>query len=300
MSMQRLILWILAGWFLSCSQARRPDSAVKPMDMLLPSGQALFLFDFSQSRYQKWPSQAVADTLRGDWAASSHWLVLSSPGFPFTPIEAIGGPNGNFFLLDKGGKRLCLYDTNAQFLSSLSLPQEIRDRNLDRFQVFWTRDGLFSFLDRSAGLAWQFAEMRSQAGNTEWNLRNRLRLPLGLQSCIWEPFSRDLCCTRMGGDAAPAVSATGASAAGASAPEKGAQCFDKYFNPTGPWPGKPPESGSAGSRMVQARLNPGDPGWLLALSGPDVSAKAEPDVSAKAEPICFSPDKGTLSTCPAP
>ncbi|MEO7425712.1 MAG: hypothetical protein ABI036_11030 [Fibrobacteria bacterium] len=241
------------------------------MDALLPSGRNLFVFDFSQSRYQKWnlsqgPMDSagmcrVLDSLNGDWSDSQHWLALPAPSRPFVPMRAIWGASGGFFLLDRAGKRLSLYDTNAQFLSTFPLPQEIRDRNLDRFEVFWTRDGRFSFLDLGEGKVWQYAELRTTGNQGDWRLQNVINLPVGLESCQWEPYFRDPCCIR-GGKAA---------------------CFDKYFNPVGPSrdmgaPGPHPVIDAAGE-------------WKLILEG---EAACGPR-----EPACFLPGKGLYSTCPA-
>ncbi|GEM_PF-2752882 len=254
--------------------------AAATVDALLPSGHNLFLFDFAQSRFQKWTLAQgpldtlgvcrILDTLKTEWAAPSHWFALPAPSQPFSPMRAFWGPSGNFFLLDRAGKRLSLYDSSAQFLSSSPLPREIRDGNLDRFEVFWTRDGLFSFLDLGEGTVRQYSELRTPGGQGDWRLRNTIRLPVGLETCLWEPYFRNPCCIR--GDAARS-SGQGV-------------CFDNYFNPIGPWPG-----GSAvpGLRPVPSRVS----GWKLMLEGGPACAPQTPC------PACFSPDKGLYSTCPA-
>jgi hypothetical protein len=252
--------------------ARRSNAAV---DAVLPSGRNLFLFDFTQSRYRKWtlaegPNDTlglcrILDTLQGDGAVSG-WLALPAPSQPFAPMRAFWGPSGNFFLLDRAAKRLVQYDSSAQFLSSFPLPREIRDRGLDRFEVYWTRDGLFSFLDLGEGTVRQYAELRAPGGQGDWRLRNTIRLPVGLETCVWEPYLRNPCCRR--GDAGRPV------------------CFDAYFNPLGPWPG---------DRPAAAGLRPfpdGSGGWSLILDGGPACAPSR-------SPVCFSPDKGLLSTCPA-
>jgi hypothetical protein len=252
--------------------ARESSAAV---DAVLPSGRNLFLFDFTQSRYRKLtlsegPTDTlglcrILDTLQGDWAAPSAWLALPAPSQPFAPMRAFWGPSGDFFLLDRAAKRLVLYDSSAQFLSSFPLPREIRDRGLDRFEVFWTRDGLFSFLDLGEGTVRQYMELRTPGGQGDWRLRNTIRLPAGLESCVWEPFLRNPCCIR--GDARQPV------------------CFDAYFNPLGAWPGDRP---AAGLRPVPD----GSGGWRLILEGGPACAPSR-------SPACFSPEKGLLSTCPA-
>jgi hypothetical protein len=251
-------------------QASMPSGS-RHVDAVVPSGRNLFLFDFAQSRYQKWnlsrgPADSlglcrVLDTLAGNWSEASRWLALSAPSRPFVPMKAFWGPSGNFFLLDRAGKRLAIYDTNAQFLSSLPLPPEIRDRNLDRFEMFWTLDGQFTFLDLGEGTLWQYAEMRTSGGG-DWRLRNTQRLPMGLETCLWEPYFRAPCCLKAG---------------------KGV-CYDKYFNPVGPWP-VPAEAPG-----ILPRAASRDGGWRLILDGGRACGSRPP--------ACYLPDKAAFSTCP--
>ncbi|MDB5107050.1 MAG: hypothetical protein JWP91_4739 [Fibrobacteres bacterium] len=288
------ILWAACAPSLPSSRPGKAESSAAgigsasavTVDAVLPTGRNLFLFDFSRSRFRKWtlsrgPMDSlglcrVLDTLQGDWGDAGNWRALAAPSRPFAPMRAFWGPSGNFFLLDRAGKRLGLYDSSAQFLSSFPLPSEIRERNLDRIEVFWTRDGLFSFLDLGEGKVWQYAEQRSPGGQGDWRLRNTVRLPVGLESCLWEPFFRDPCCIQ--GEAGGANSGTRT--------EYGAKgvCFDKYFNPIGPWP-----EGSAVPGLRPAVSGSGS-GWILRLDGGPACGQSPP--------ACFSPDKGNLSTCP--
>lgn len=257
------------------SVPRTARGSTAAVDAVLPTGRNLFIFDFTQSRYRKWtlaegPADSmglcrILDTIQGVGGIASGWLALPAPNQPFSPVRVFWGPSGNFYLLDRAAKRLVLYDSSAQFLSSFPLPREIRDRSLDRLEVFWTRDGQFSFLDLGEGFVRQYMESRTPGGQGDWRLRNTIRLPVGLQSCVWEPFLRNPCCTR--GDARQPV------------------CFDAYFNPLGLWPGYRPMAG----------INPVPDGtgeWRLILDG-------GPDCAPTRSLACFSPDKGLLSTCPA-
>lgn len=258
------------------------------MDALIPSGHHLLILDLALKRYQRWDLAhpcGLADTLLGDWAAAPHWLSLAAPGTPFQPIRAATGPSGHFYLLDRIGRRLALYDTNAQFLSAFPLPAEIVQRNLEHLQVHWTRDGIFTFLDLSEGSAWQFAEIRTGAGKGDWRLISRIRLPLNLEACLWEPYFRNPCCrVRSGPSSAPGGRPTRT------------QCFDRYFNPTDSVPpgtdstlNLPPPSGfrEAGLR---AHPDPGGPGWIVAMD-PGICA-GRPRVGG-----CFHPEKGRFHRC---
>jgi hypothetical protein len=204
----------------------RETSAIGTLhaEAVLATGKYFFLFDFSHSRYQKWPlpagnatqpegnakpSCAIIDTLQGNWSHPSRWLALPAATQPFQPIQAISGPNGSFFLLDRASKRLALYDTNAQFVSSIPLPQEIRNRNLNKIEIYWTRDGLFSFLDLHEAKVWKYSELRSSGGSGAWQLRFTLNLPLGINACLWEPYFKHPVCLRKG---------------------SGPMIFDDYFN----------------------------------------------------------------------
>jgi hypothetical protein len=242
-----------------------------PVDAWLPAGRAFFAFDFARARAQKaslarGPEDSLGvcrllDSVRAGFPHSDGWLALTSPIRPFAPMQAIGGPSGDFFLLDRAGPRLMLYDSNAQFLSGVPLPPEIRGRNLDAFQVFWSRDGSFAFVDHGEGVVRQYAELRSHHDQGDWRLRNTLRLPVGTGACVWEPFRRNPCCLSAGGPAT---------------------CFDAYFNPIGPW------SPSAPGPGPKARPSRDGREWLVELDGGSACAAA---------PVCFAPGKGPAE-CP--
>jgi len=242
------------------------------IDALQPAGRALFVFDFARARYQKaalaqGPIDSLGaclllDSIRAGFPDPGRWLALSSPMRPFAPMQSAWGPSGDFFLLDRAGPRLELYDSNAQFLSGVPFPPEFRGRNLDEFQIFWTRDGSFSFVDLGEGVVRQYAELRSYSDQGDWRLRNTIRLPVGTGACVWEPYTRNPCC----------LSAQGP-----------ATCFDAYFNAVGPW-----KSSGSGAAGVKPRPAPDGRGWLLEVNGGPACAAA---------PVCFDPGKG-FSACP--
>jgi hypothetical protein len=268
----------MALWLAACvpPPARVPADAAPraPVDAWLPTGRALFAFDFARGRAQKaslatGPEDSLGecrllDSVRSGFPRPEGWLALPSPMRPFAPMQAAWGPSGDFFLLDRAGPRLMLYDGNAQFLSGVALPPEIRGRNLDAFQVFWSRDGSFVFVDLGEGVARQYAELRSSSEQGDWRLRNTLRLPVGTGACVWEPFLRNPCCLSARG---PAV------------------CFDAYFNPVGPW--VPPAPGPG----LKALPAPDGRAWLFELDGGPACAAA---------PVCFAPGKGPAECSPGP
>jgi hypothetical protein len=259
------------------SDSRPADAVSIPVDVLLPAGRNLFLFDFAQSRYQRWsmdPACALADTLRGPWADRG-WLALAAPGHPFAPVAAAAGPSGHFYLLDRIGRRLALYDGQGQILSSLSLPGELKDRNPERLQLHWTRDGVFTFLDPAQGLAWQFSELRASGNQGEWRLLNRIRLPVGIESCLWEPWFGNPCC-RVKSD----------SGSGRTV------CFDRYFNARG----GPSEAGPHMAGSVRLSASPqGGSGWKLSIEAGVDCGEGKPPAR-----YCHDAAKGRFFPCPSP
>lgn len=292
--MNKASLFWVAALLAACASGPRNSAPARPVDAVIPSGKNLFLFDFSQSRYQKWALEPcrVADTLAKDWAAPASWLAVPAPSQPFTPMQAIWGPSGNFYLLDRAGRRLVQYDSNAQFLSSLPLPREIAKRPLDRLEIFRDVDGVFSFLDLGEGLAWQFEEMAGSGSGGDWRSVNRVRLPLGLSGCVWRPVSQDLCCTGAGSQEGPAQ----------ATPLSAGACFDKYFNPKGVWhnpaPGAAVPVDPTGPAMpgAAAFLSDAEPVWVLALR--DYARCDSAGAAGLRTSACFFPDKSTLGACP--
>jgi hypothetical protein len=246
-----------------------------PVDVLLPAGRNLFLFDFAQGRYQRWrmdPSCDLADTLRGAWADQG-WLALAAPGHPFAPVAAAAGPSGHFYLLDRIGRRLALYDGQGQILSSLPLPRELKDRNPERIQLHWNRDGVFTFLDPAEGLAWQFSELRVSGNQVDWRQLNRIRLPVGIESCLWEPWFENPCC-RVKSDAGSGATT----------------CFDRYFNVRS----GPPEAmpGTVGAVRLSASPE-GKSGWVLLVEAGGGCGDGRPPAR-----YCHEPAKSRFRPCP--
>lgn len=286
--MNRKPAWILAGLLLGCAPAHRGSPSSPPVDAFVPSGRNLYVFDFVQSRYQRWPAGEtcrLADTLRGAWQAAPNWMSLAAPGAPFAPMRAAAGPPGHVYVLDRAGRRVCHYDTSAQFLSCIPLPQELRDRNPDRLEILWTRYDLFTFLDLAEGSAWQFTETRAAGGQGEWRLLHKIRLPVNLESCLWEPWFRNPCCRLY-------------SRAGETGDSAGTRCFDKYFNVLGGFPEDPSalDSGelrdAATGASLTARPESGGPGWRMTFDPGRACGEGRPR-------ICYHTDSRLLQPCPA-
>ena len=121
------------------------------------------------------------DPWRGDWAAATNWLTLATPGTPFQPIRPLRVP---------AGISTCSIASAAAWRCTTpmpsSCPPSLCRRNSSTatssiLQVQWTRDGIFTFLDLSEGIAWQYSEIRVGVGQGDWRLINRIRLPLNLE-----------------------------------------------------------------------------------------------------------------------
>jgi hypothetical protein len=292
-----LVVPLAFAAFLAAACAPNPSTrssaagrADRPLDAVLPTGGNLFLFDFVQGRYQRWSSESAClpmDSLQARLADRAAWMAYGTPGTPFAPVRATAGTQGSLFLLDRLGRRLALYDTNAQILSWFPLPQELKGRSPEKLEVYRSRDGLFTFLDPADGQAWRFAESRLSGDQGEWRLVQRIRLPVGLEDCLWEPFLRTPCCrvrSREGGG------------------EATTRCFDAYLNPRGPWEAAMIARDSARSLegipergwTAEARPQAGGPGWSIRLTGADACADGKP-----AATLCHETSSGTLAPCPA-
>ncbi len=160
---------------------------------MLRTDHGWLLFRFDALRYQK---MADGDSSwRGDgWNRGDRWLTLSSPGGVFRPMQAVRAGMGQFYLVDAGQQRLCLYDTGAQLLSTFPLPAALPPAQPGRVEVFRGANGSFTFLDYFDGEAWQYVDRYGGEGAPDWVLRNHTRLPLGLDACWQDPGGLGLAC----------------------------------------------------------------------------------------------------------
>ncbi len=163
------------------------------VDAMIRSGDSWFLFRFNGLRYLPMSSRLDAWN-KTVFATPERWLNITSPGGAFRPVQAIAGTQGHFFLLDAAQGRLCLYDTAAQLLSTFPLPQSLLPWNPGRMGAFAGSDGSFTFLDYFVGEALQFADRGGREGGTDWVVRNRFKLPMGMKDCIQEPGQSGLAC----------------------------------------------------------------------------------------------------------
>ena len=172
-----------------------PSSKTSPLQAIVPSRNNLFLFNLNSLHYQKWNLNQLPDSPFMQLKKPENWLALATPAFPFFAQQVIAGPSGNFFVFDKLGKRICQYDTDAQLLSCLELPKEVRNLNLEDLRIYWSESGM-AFLHYAQGLVWQYSLFQTSTQNEEWQLRNTLKIPLGLSQCFYLKDEHLYRCTR--------------------------------------------------------------------------------------------------------
>ncbi len=237
----------------------------QPIQEVLQSQDALYLFNFAALHYQKYLLQQLPDSLEWEMQKSENWLTLATPTLPFLPQQAAIGPNGNFFLFDKLGKRICQYDANAQLLACLDLPLELKRLNLEELHFYWNAGGLV-FLHYAQGQVWQYSLFQIHAQNEEWQLRNTLKIPLGLRQCVYLPESQLYRCLR----------------------GERAIDFDLYFN-------EKTEFNPQDSLMTINGLlyNANTKSWIFNFMGKLAMTK-------KNKIFCFNPVSQSLSLCTAP
>jgi len=179
-------------WGCASSLPSEPAKGIEA-DAVISSSHSWYVFRFNDLRYLQMPAQPEAWN-EAALQPQEKWLEISSPGGAFRPVQAVEGILGDFYLLDAAQGRLCLYDTGAQLLSTFPLPQELQPFTPGRMEVFRGADGGFTFVDYFAGEAWQYADRQGSEGSPDWVLRNRAKLPLGIQSCVQEPGHSSLNC----------------------------------------------------------------------------------------------------------
>ncbi len=259
------MLKILLGYVLAVLSACAPTVqngplAPRSVDAIVPGEGSVLLLNFTDLTYQKWNPGIPADSARAYLQDRTRWLSLSVPEMPFYPVQAAAGRRGHFFLLDKAGHRICQFDGYAQLLSCMSLPRPWPLGGLESIDLFWTPDGAFTAIDKNRGKVARFAEMSLRGQSSQLQLRQTFDISLGLQQCVWLPYSPDLCC-RAGSEW---------------------KCFDDYMNPK-----RGSESGTAPTTFA------GEKYGSLYFKLPETASG-----QSTAAGLCYAPEKKTLEPCP--
>jgi hypothetical protein len=189
---------ILSSGVLSLSSCTLPpsnSSLIKgvEVDGLVQSNDIWYVFQFGSLRYLRVPEKTEAWN-NNVLNSQEGWMQIASPGGAFRPVQAVKGIHGHFYLVDAAEGRLCLYDTAAQLLSIFPLPPSALPVTPGRSAVFFAGDDGFTFIDYQTDEATQFADRQGSEGGTDWVLRNRVKLPLGLRDCIQEPRGPGIAC----------------------------------------------------------------------------------------------------------
>ncbi len=193
-------LWmgILPFPFGGCSSfpPQSPASELQA-DAILQVHDSWYVFRWGSQRYLRL-SQAEIPTQKR-MANADQWLKIASPSGIFRPVAGLSAwplSSGHFYLLDAGENRICLFDAEARLLSTFPLPKELIPQSTNRLE-FFRGQGAFTFLNPLTGEAWQFAERQEgNAGSTDWILRNRTKLPMGIQDCFQDPSGYALFCRK--------------------------------------------------------------------------------------------------------
>ena len=201
-------MMVISCIVMGCSHQPVPERSALPLrdgieaDAAIPSGNSWYVLRLNSPRYLHL-SDAGGAWSESTFNAVQSWREIASPGGAFRPVSVISGSpgTGHFYLLDAAQGRLCLYDTAAQLISTFPLPQSVLPFIPGRMEAFRGADGAFTFLDYQSGEALQFADRQGSEGGTDWVIRNRVKLPMGIRDCIQEPGTADLSCSMPDGPA---------------------------------------------------------------------------------------------------
>ena len=204
--MRRSLTVFCALLFSACAINRSESSsalsrkAASANERFVISGKRIFGFDLARQQVRVAGLEERLD--------QKPWQRMASPAGMFRAVQVFPGPYGHAFVLDGVGKRICLYDTAAQFQSCLPLPDVIAPLSPDRLQIIAREDGRFFFLASDLGAGWIFREARASDNQTRWELILKVAIPSGLGFCLEKPFLETPCCIL----------------------QNGIQCFDSFLS----------------------------------------------------------------------
>ncbi len=162
------------------------------IDAVLPAGETWQVFRQGGRLFARVPARAEA------WPAGSPraevWFNIAPPSGPYRPVQVLPAARGHFHVLDAASARLVLHDSTGGLISTFPLPARFTPFPAGRMAVFRAGSDAFTFIDYSAGEAWQYAERRGSEGAGEWVMRGQAKLPLGVRDCMQPPGTHELAC----------------------------------------------------------------------------------------------------------
>ncbi|MBF0431806.1 MAG: hypothetical protein HQK83_11035 [Fibrobacteria bacterium] len=162
---------------LSLINGEEPCRQITKVDAVVPKENKLYLF-----KYSPWSVQLMNISELKEWQKSGNittqWQSVTKPQGAFFPVQVLSGQSFNFLVLEGSQKRIWQFDSALQILSSMDLPALIKNNVPEAFQLFWSRDNRFTFVNVAEGGGIQYHETGGKL-----NLFRKFKLPLSCKQC---------------------------------------------------------------------------------------------------------------------
>ncbi len=152
-----------------------PLPRVEKVDQVLWFENKLVFFQFMPWRYVALDSVALNKWKQG---MELQWSPIVKPHQRFLPIRVKKGQSNNFLVLEKNEKKIWQLDSRFQTLTSIPLPIELQEVELNEYQFFMTPENRLVFLNSHEGLMIQYMERMGRM-----NLYRKDDLPLNFGLC---------------------------------------------------------------------------------------------------------------------
>lgn len=151
--------------------------AVSDVDEVIQKEETVLLI-----RYSPWSRHRCSPGKLRAWITGENkdleWTSIVKPHTQFVPLQVLFGQSRNVLVVERVERRIWQLDSSMQVLSSMKLPEEIREGKLEEYRMFWNEGHRFTFINVSAGTVFQYLETGGRL-----SLLHRSRIPLSCREC---------------------------------------------------------------------------------------------------------------------
>jgi hypothetical protein len=150
---------------------------VSSVDEVIQKGETVLLIRYSPWSYHRCSPGKLDKWSRGK-KQELDWTPIVKPVTQFVPLQILFGQSKNFLVVEMVDRRIWQLDSSMQVLSSMKLPENLKQAKLEEYRLFWSEGHRFTFVNVSAGMVYQYLETGGRL-----SLLRSSRIPLSCRGC---------------------------------------------------------------------------------------------------------------------